>query len=87
MAQCGFRKLVSMQSKYYVHRLAPEESGTTWAVHVKGEPTELCDGNYHRNKTIIFGQMASHPFIERTRRYMLFPLRDYFPIENVLLFV
>ena len=42
---------------------------------VKGEPTELCDGNYHRNKTILFwsnGMTSPH------RKYMVFPLKDLF---------
>ena len=41
----------------------------------RGKPTELYDGNYHRNKTIIFwsnGMTSPH------RKYMVFPLKDHF---------
>ena len=31
------------------------------------------------------GRMASYPFIESDRRYVVFPLRDDFSIENGLL--
>ena len=30
------------------------------------------------------GRMASHSFIENNRRFMVFPLRDHFIIENGL---
>ena len=33
------------------------------------------------------GRMASHPFIESSRRYMVFQLRDTITMENLLLFV
>ena len=38
-------------------------------------------------KQLYSGRIASHPFIESNRRYMVFPLRGDFIIENVLLFV
>ena len=49
------------------------------------KPTELCAGNYHRNEKFNPGRMASHSFIENNRRFMVFPLRDHFTIENGLL--
>ena len=42
-------------------------------LYLRGEPTELCDGNYHRNKTILFwsnGMTSPH------RKYRVFPLKD-----------
>ena len=31
------------------------------------------------------GRMASHSFIENNRKYMVYPLRDTFVIENIFL--
>ena len=36
-------------------------------------------------KQLYSGRIASNPFIASNRRYMLFPLRYTFTIENVLL--
>ena len=38
-------------------------------------------------KQLYSGRMASNPFIASNHRYIVFPLRDTFTIENVLLFV
>ena len=38
-------------------------------------------------KQLYSGQIVSHPFIESNGRYMVFPLRGDFTIENVLLFI
>ena len=48
----------------------------------RGEPTELFDGNFHRNDTI---QFWSNGITYLYRKYMVFPLRDHFIIENGLL--
>ena len=47
----------------------------------KGEPTGSIDGNYHRNKTITFW---SNGITCLYRKYMVFPLKDTFTIENGL---
>ena len=54
--------------------------------NMKAKTTELCDGNYHQNKTIQFWSsgMTSLLFIGSSRRYMLFLLRNTFTIENRL---
>ena len=50
------------------------------------KPTELCDGNYHRNKKMKYWlYMASHPFIKSNVMYMVFPLRDEFSVVKGLL--
>ena len=49
---------------------------------LRPKPTELCDGNYHRNKTI---QCWSNGITSLYQRYMIFPMRDSFTIENGLL--
>ena len=36
-------------------------------------------------KQLYSGPMASNPFIASNRRYMVFPLRDHFIIENGVL--
>ena len=46
---------------------------------LRGEPTENIDGNYHRNKTIKFW---SNGITCLYRKYMVFPLRNTFTIEN-----
>ena len=51
---------------------------------LRGEPTESIDGNYHRNKTIKFW---SNGITCLYRKYMVYPLKDSFTIENGLLFV
>ena len=38
-------------------------------------------------KQLYSGRIALNPFIASNHRYMVYPLRDDFPIENVLLFV
>ena len=38
-------------------------------------------------KQLYSGRIASNPFIASNRRYMVYPLRDDFPIETRLLFV
>ena len=38
-------------------------------------------------KQLYSGRIALNLFIASNRRYMVYPLRDDFPIENVLLFV
>ena len=43
---------------------------------LRGEPTELSDGNYHRNKTI---QCWSNGITSLYQRYIVFPLRDTLP--------
>ena len=52
-----------------------------------GDPLSFATEIIIEIKQFNFGRMASHPFIEGNRRYMVFPLRDTFTIENVLLFV
>ena len=55
---------------------------THYFLHQRGEPTELCHRNYHRNKTILFwsdGMTSLH------RKFMVFPLKDHFSIKNALL--
>ena len=47
-----------------------------------GGGTELCDGNYHRNKTIL---SWSNGMTSLNRKYMVFPLKDQFITENGLL--
>ena len=53
-----------------------------WAL--RGEPTESIDGYYHRNKTIKFW---SNGITCLFRKYMVYPLKDTFTVENGLLFV
>ena len=48
----------------------------------RGDPTELCDRNYHRNKTI---QFWSNGITSLYRKYMVFPLKYNSSTENVLL--
>ena len=42
---------------------------------LRGEPTELCDGNYHQNKTIL---SWSNGMTSLNRKYNGFPLKDHF---------
>ena len=51
---------------------------------LRGEPTESIDGNYHRNKTIKFW---SNGITCLYRKYMVYPLKESFSIENAFLFV
>ena len=37
--------------------------------------TELCNGNYHRNKTIL---SWSNGMTSLNRKYMVFPLKDHY---------
>ena len=53
-------------------------------VKLRGKPTESIDGYYHRNKTIKFW---SNGITCLYRKYMVYPLKDTFTIENGLLFV
>ena len=71
--------------------------------HVANEPPtskwnrakEIIGANPQRVSTVIIieirqfnsGRMASHSFIKNNHRYMVYPLRDTFTIENVLLLV
>ena len=48
----------------------------------RGEPTELYDGNYHRNKIIL---SWSNGMTSLNRKHMVFPLKDHLIIENGLL--
>ena len=38
-------------------------------------------------KQLYSGRIASNPFTANNRRYMVYPLRDDFPIENEFVFV
>ena len=38
-------------------------------------------------KQLYYGRIASNPYIASNHRYMVFPLRDTFTIENGLLIV
>ena len=51
------------------------------------KPTEICDGNYHRNKKNAVLIEWHHVSLSKimTGIYMVFPLRDHFTIENGLL--
>ena len=57
-------------------------SGSCCVRQLRGEPTESIDGYYHRNKTIIFW---SNVMTCLYRKYMVFPLKVDFFIENGLL--
>ena len=46
---------------------------------LRGEPTESINGNYHRNKTI---QFSSNDITCLYQKYMVYPLKDTFTIEN-----
>ena len=49
---------------------------------LRGEPTESIDGNYHRNITI---QSWSNGITCLYQKYIVYPPKDSFSIENGLL--
>ena len=65
----------------WVHPLTQTHYICSGCCPLRGEPTESIDGNYHRNKTI---QCWSNGITSLYRRYMVFPLRNTFTIENMV---
>ena len=67
--------------------------GMDYQMHPRIDIVHIESWNPQRDPTEIIieikqfnpGRMASHPFIESYRRYMVFPLRDTFTIKNGLL--